>query len=152
MTTRTLFTGTPSTLVSAGWRLRSARGSENQDVRGTVTFSIGDQSGGATTATGVGCAHGFNAMIVGDRHSSPIVRVFEGLRALNASWEVQMGRPRLHVVRYRNRAHVYQRRASCCRFYLVPEGQLCASCPLLSHEERVARKRIDEPSGRRGHW
>ena len=66
-------------------------------------------------------------------------------------------RPRLHIVRYRDRAHVYQRRASCCRFYLVPEGQLCASCPLVSHEERVARnlawmkKQIDEPSGRRGH-
>jgi hypothetical protein len=27
------------------------------------------------------------------RHSSPIVRVFEGLRALNASWDVHMGRP-----------------------------------------------------------
>jgi hypothetical protein len=66
-------------------------------------------------------------------------------------------RPRLHIVHYRNRAHVYQRRASCCRFYLVPQGELCASCPLVSDEERVARnlawmkKQIDEPSGRRSH-
>jgi hypothetical protein len=66
-------------------------------------------------------------------------------------------RPRLHIVRYRNRAHVYQTRASCCRFYLVPQGELCASCPLVSHEERVARnlawmkRQIDESSGRPGH-
>jgi hypothetical protein len=66
-------------------------------------------------------------------------------------------RPRLHIVRYQNHTHVYQRRASCCRFYLVPEGQLCASCPLVSHEDRVARnlawmkKRIGGEAERRGH-
>jgi FhuF 2Fe-2S C-terminal domain len=66
-------------------------------------------------------------------------------------------RPRLHAVRYRECTHVYQRRASCCRFYLVPEGELCASCPLVSQEERVARnlawmkQQIDSPMERRGH-
>ena len=47
--------------------------------------------------------------------------------------------PRVHTVCYREATHVYQRRASCCRFYLVPEGELCASCPLVSHDDRVAR-------------
>ena len=47
--------------------------------------------------------------------------------------------PRLHTVSYRHATHVYQRRASCCRFYLVPEGELCASCPLVSQTDRLAR-------------
>ena len=33
----------------------------------------------------------------------------------------------------------YQRRASCCRYYLLPQGSLCASCPLVSDEERLAK-------------
>ena len=48
-------------------------------------------------------------------------------------------RPRLHAVTCEGTTHVYQRRASCCRWYLLPKGELCASCPLVSHEERVAR-------------
>lgn len=32
--------------------------------------------------------------------------------------------------------HLNLRRASCCRFYLVVGGSLCASCPLASGEER----------------
>ncbi len=47
--------------------------------------------------------------------------------------------PRVHTVSYHDATHVYQRRASCCRFYLVPEGELCASCPLVSQPERLAR-------------
>jgi hypothetical protein len=47
--------------------------------------------------------------------------------------------PRLHPVTYRDITHVYQRRASCCRYYLLPQGDLCASCPLVSHEDRLAR-------------
>jgi ferric iron reductase protein FhuF len=35
--------------------------------------------------------------------------------------------------------HIYHRRASCCRFYLIPQGQLCASCPIVSQEERLQR-------------
>jgi len=35
--------------------------------------------------------------------------------------------------------HLYQRHASCCRYYLLPQGQLCASCPLVSQEERLER-------------
>lgn len=65
--------------------------------------------------------------------------------------------PRLHTVSYRHAIHVYQRRASCCRFYLVPEGELCASCPLVSQTDRVARnlewmqRQIDKPVASGGH-
>ena len=48
-------------------------------------------------------------------------------------------RPKFHLVTYGDVTQVYQRRASCCRYYLVPRGELCASCPLVSQEERVRR-------------
>jgi hypothetical protein len=48
-------------------------------------------------------------------------------------------RPRFHAVSWNGVTHVYQRRASCCRWYLLPDGELCTSCPLVSQEERVAR-------------
>ena len=66
-------------------------------------------------------------------------------------------RPRVHTVCYRHATHVYQRRASCCRFYLVPHGELCASCPLVPHEERIARnlawmkRQVDGVAGSQGH-
>jgi ferric iron reductase protein FhuF len=66
-------------------------------------------------------------------------------------------RPRVHTVSYRDAIHVYQRRASCCRFYLVPEGELCASCPLVPQEERLTRnlawmkRQLDEPVSPGGH-
>jgi len=47
--------------------------------------------------------------------------------------------PRMHPVTCGEVTHLYQRRASCCRYYLLPQGDLCASCPLVSHDERVAR-------------
>jgi FhuF 2Fe-2S C-terminal domain len=50
-------------------------------------------------------------------------------------------RPRLHAVTCGDATHLYQRRASCCRFYLLPAGELCASCPLVGDEERLARNR-----------
>ena len=50
-------------------------------------------------------------------------------------------RPRLHAVTYGAATHLYQRRASCCRCYLLPQGELCASCPLVSEEERLRRNR-----------
>ena len=49
--------------------------------------------------------------------------------------------PRMQVVSYLGAHHLYQRRASCCRYYLLPQGELCASCPLVSHEERLRRNR-----------
>jgi len=65
--------------------------------------------------------------------------------------------PRMHAVSCRDATHVYQRRTSCCRFYLVPEGELCASCPLVSQEARIARniawmqQQLDRTVESRGH-
>jgi ferric iron reductase protein FhuF len=49
--------------------------------------------------------------------------------------------PRLHAVTYQDVTHLFQRRASCCRYYLVPQGSLCASCPLVSQADRLERNR-----------
>jgi hypothetical protein len=49
--------------------------------------------------------------------------------------------PRMHAVTCLGVTHLYQRRASCCRYYLLPQGNLCASCPLVSHDERLERNR-----------
>ena len=53
--------------------------------------------------------------------------------------DVARMQPRLHPVTLGTVTHVFQRRASCCRYYLLPKGSLCASCPLVSQEERVRR-------------
>ena len=53
--------------------------------------------------------------------------------------DVARMQPRLHPVTLGAVTHVFQRRASCCRYYLLPKGSLCASCPLVSQEERVRR-------------
>ena len=45
-------------------------------------------------------------------------------------------RPGVTAVESGRRVHLHVRRASCCRFYLVPAGGLCASCPLVSENER----------------
>jgi hypothetical protein len=49
--------------------------------------------------------------------------------------------PRMHAVSIDGATHLYQRRASCCRLYLLPGGELCASCPLVGDDERLARNR-----------
>ena len=45
-------------------------------------------------------------------------------------------RPRMHAVSVGGATRLYQRRASCCRMYLLPGGSLCTSCPLVGDEER----------------
>ena len=47
--------------------------------------------------------------------------------------------PAMRPVAYGGAVHLYQRRASCCRYYLLPAGDLCASCPLVSDEERLVK-------------
>jgi hypothetical protein len=54
---------------------------------------------------------------------------------------IDIMQPRVHEVTYLGSTHVYQRRASCCRIYLLPGNELCASCPLVSQEERLERNR-----------
>jgi ferric iron reductase protein FhuF len=69
----------------------------------------------------------------------------EALPLLNAFFvgedEVARMQPRLHKLTLRGETRLYQRRASCCRYYLLPEGDLCASCPLVSDEDRLKRNR-----------
>jgi hypothetical protein len=66
--------------------------------------------------------------------------VWPDLNALFAGDDIVTAmQPRMHAVTFREHTHLYQRRASCCRYYLVPQGDLCASCPLVSHEERLVR-------------
>ena len=48
-------------------------------------------------------------------------------------------RPRLHEVRHGNAVHLFQRRASCCRYYLLPAGELCTSCPLVADAARLEK-------------
>jgi hypothetical protein len=45
-------------------------------------------------------------------------------------------RPRMQAVSVDGAIHLYQRRASCCRMYLLPGGSLCTSCPLVGDEAR----------------
>jgi ferric iron reductase protein FhuF len=47
--------------------------------------------------------------------------------------------PRFYPVTYQQVTHVCHRGASCCRYYLLQPGQYCASCPLISDEERLRR-------------
>lgn len=54
---------------------------------------------------------------------------------------VALMRPRLHAVTVGGATHLFQRRASCCRIYLLPGNELCASCPLVGDDERLARNR-----------
>jgi hypothetical protein len=63
--------------------------------------------------------------------------VLEGLFA--GADVVAAMQPRMHAVTCGPATHLFQRRASCCRWYLLPQGELCASCPLVSHDERVQR-------------
>jgi FhuF 2Fe-2S C-terminal domain len=76
--------------------------------------------------------------LCGDRldHRSvrgPLESLFDG------DDDVARMRPRLHEVRYRDAVHLFQRRASCCRYYLLPTGELCASCPLVADAPRLEK-------------
>ena len=76
--------------------------------------------------------------LVGDgrdqRPALPILQAFFAGDDLVAKMQ-----PQLHALTYLGVTHLYQRRASCCRIYLLPQMELCASCPLVSQEERLAR-------------
>jgi ferric iron reductase protein FhuF len=64
----------------------------------------------------------------------PIIEAF-----FQGADDIACMQPKMRPVSLRNITHLYHRRSSCCRYYLVPHGSLCASCPLLSEEEREAR-------------
>lgn len=67
----------------------------------------------------------------------PVLPIIDGLFA--GTDIVAAMRPRMHAVTCGPVTHLFQRRASCCRWYLLPQGDLCASCPLVSHQDRVQR-------------
>lgn len=52
---------------------------------------------------------------------------------------VSQMQPHFYPVTYRHVTHVYHCGSSCCRYYLLRQGQYCASCPLVSQEERLRR-------------
>ncbi len=70
------------------------------------------------------------------QHGLPHVRqLFEGQDVVS-----QM-QPHFYPVTYGHVTHVYHRGASCCRYYKLPPRQYCASCPLISQEERLQRNK-----------
>ena len=79
----------------------------------------------------------FTALCQNQNDQRAMLPVIESLFVGND--DVFKMRPRMHAVAYGEAVHLYQRRASCCRWYLLPQGELCASCPLVSDEERVRR-------------
>ncbi len=63
---------------------------------------------------------------------------------------VSQMQPEFYPVTYQHVTHVYHRGASCCRCYRLRQEHYCASCPLISQEERRQRqhawmKRLIEP-------
>jgi hypothetical protein len=54
---------------------------------------------------------------------------------------VSQMQPHLYPVTFGHVTHVYHRASSCCRYYLLRQGQYCASCPLVSQEDRLQRNR-----------
>ncbi len=97
----------------------------------------------------------FTSLIGEDRDQRPALPVLQDFFAGDDL--VAKMQPRLHEVTYRDATHLYQRRASCCRIYLLPETELCASCPLVSQGERLVRNRawmktqLERQSERRDH-
>jgi hypothetical protein len=70
----------------------------------------------------------------GQEQALPVLQAFfegddEVSRMQPKVYRVTQGDVTRHVTQLR------QRRASCCRYYLLPQGSLCASCPLVSPEE-----------------
>jgi ferric iron reductase protein FhuF len=50
-------------------------------------------------------------------------------------------RPHFYPVTHQQGTRIFHRRSACCRYYLIPHGGYCASCPLIPEEESIARNR-----------
>jgi len=50
-------------------------------------------------------------------------------------------RPHFYPVTRQQCTRIFHRRSACCRYYLIPHGGYCASCPLIPEEESIARNR-----------
>jgi hypothetical protein len=98
-------------------------------------FSMRGIWGMITSAWSSLCIHIFGE--IGDQTSAlPWLREFFHGDDVTAQMQ-----PRLYPLTYQHLTRVYQRGASCCRYYLVRRGQYCASCPLIADDERLRRQR-----------
>jgi hypothetical protein len=85
----------------------------------------------------------------GQERGLPQVRQFFAGNDLAAQMQ-----PHFYPITYNGVTHVYHRRSSCCRYYKIPQGEYCASCPIVPRAERVQRNRdwmkalIKRPAGR----
>lgn len=55
--------------------------------------------------------------------------------------EIARAAPEAYVVRAKNKSLVCQKRSACCLYYKGPSKHFCASCPIISKDERLARNR-----------
>jgi FhuF 2Fe-2S C-terminal domain len=98
-------------------------------------FSVRGIWGMITSAWGSLCVHIFG--VIGEQTQGlPWVRHFFAGNDVVAQMQ-----PQFYPVTYKHLTHVYHRGASCCRYYRLRAGHYCASCPLISHEERLQRQR-----------
>jgi hypothetical protein len=97
-------------------------------------FSMRGIWGMITSAWGSQCIHIFGEIGEQTQGLSWVRQFFAGNDVVS-----QM-QPQFYPVTYQHVTHVYHRGASCCRYYLVRQGHYCASCPLISQEERLQRQ------------
>jgi hypothetical protein len=97
-------------------------------------FSVRGIWGMITSAWGSQCIQIFGE-IGGQIQGLPWVRQF-----FAGNDVVSQMQPQFYPVTYQHLTHVYHRGASCCRYYLLRQGRYCASCPLISQEERLQRQ------------
>ena len=127
----------PSSDVLLAW-LRESLVQQAQPVVDTLHewshFSVRGIWGMITSAWGSQFIHIF-AEIDEQPKALPIVRQLFAGDDLAAQMQ-----PEFYPVTYHHTTHVYHRGASCCRYYLLRQGQYCASCPLISQAERLQRQ------------
>jgi hypothetical protein len=88
-----------------------------------------------TSAWGSQCMHIFGE--IGEQiQGVPWVQCFFAGNDIVAQMQ-----PQFYPVTYQHVTHVYQRAASCCRYYRLRQGYYCTNCPLISQEERLQRQR-----------
>lgn len=140
----------PSHTALLGW-LRTSLVHQAQPMVDTLSawsrFSIKGLWGMITSSWGAQFINICGAIAEQTRGLQYVVPFFAGHDVVS-----QM-QPHFYPVTSNTVTHIYHRRATCCRYYLLPQGQYCASCPLLSQDERVQRNRawmqhLCEPSAR----
>jgi ferric iron reductase protein FhuF len=98
-------------------------------------FSVRGIWGMITSAWGSQCVHIFGEIGEQTQGLSWLQHFFAGDDVVSRM------QPQFYPVTYQHVTHVYHRGASCCRYYRLRPGHYCASCPLISQEERLQRQR-----------